>query len=328
VSEDSDGSCSLSQYTIRSPTVDETPLRPALVEVAQGFDKKLQVIRFDDNFVFPWVILYDFPLPVEIVGQNASPVCLGVTADASGKPVQCSHTADTPAYCVRGFWGIRHYVEEMIGKGTNTKPSIAKIANNAVRIVADTTLTPSARLIANLNTSLGVSQVTAGPLDPDKLLDLLWANPPERPSILIVLGHLAKKPITGEPDGARIVLVPKSKWLLRQKIAERYTKERVGWRQPRSIVLLMACESAATEVATVNDFVTAWNAAGAGAIVGTECVVGADLAASLAESVTTELWNGKTLGQAMTSFRRGEVTRGNPLGLVFHAIGDVDLTVN
>ena len=292
-----------------------------------GSDKKLQVIRFDDNFVFPWVIIYDFPLPVEIVGQKAAPVCLGVTADASGKPVQCGHTSETPAYCVRGFWGVRHYVEEMIGKGTNTNPKISKTASGAVRIVADTTLVPSTTLITNLSASLG-STVVSGPLDPDKLLDLLWANPPQRPSILVVLGHLAKRSIKGEPDGARIVLVPNSKWLLRQKIAERYTKDPIGWRQPRSIVLLMACESAATEVATVNDFVTAWNAAGAGAIVGTECVVGADLAASLAESVTTDLWNGKTLGEAMTNFRRGVLTRGNPLGLVFHAIGDVDLTVN
>jgi hypothetical protein len=301
----------------------ETPLRPALVEVAKGSGKKLQVIRFDDNFVFPWVILYDFPLPKE----NVSPVCLGVTADASGKTVQCSHTSETRAYCVRGFWGVRHYVEEMIGRGTNTKPNIAKTASGAVRIVADTTLKPSTTLFTNLSASLG-STVVDGPLDPDKLLDLLWANPPQRPSILVVLGHLAKRPIKGEPDGARIALVPNSKWLLRQEIAERYTKDPVGWRQPRSIVLLMACESAATEVATVNDFVTAWNAAGAGAIVGTECVVGADLAASFAESVTTELWNGKTLGEAMTNFRREAVTRGNPLGLVFHAIGDVDLTVN
>lgn len=306
----------------------DTPLRPAFVDVAQGFDKKLQVIRFDDNFVFPWVILYDFPLPGGVVGGPAPPVCLGVTPDAGGKPVQCSHTADTPAYCVRGFWGVRHYVEEMIGKGTNTKPNIAKTEKNAVRIVADATLSPSTTLITNLNASLGSAQVADGPLDPDKLLDLLWANPPERPSILIVLGHLAKTPIRGEPDDSRIVLVPNSKWLLRQKIADRYTKDPVGWRQPRSIVLLMACESAATEVATVNDFVTAWNAAGAGAIVGTECVVGADLAASLAESVTTELWNGKTLGEAMTNFRRRAVTHGNPLGLVFHAVGDVDLTVN
>jgi len=307
---------------------DKTPLRPALVKVAQGADQKLQVIRFDANFVFPWSILYDFSVPDEIVGATPAPVCLGVTVDAGGSPSVCSHNSESKAYCVRGFWGVRNYIEELIGSGINTKPKIAKTANGAVRVVADAALSPSAKLISNLNASIGKTQVEDGPLDPDQLLDLLWAEPPKRPSILIVLGHLAKRPILGEPEGARIVLVRNSKWLLRRKISERVTKDAAGWQQPRSIVLLMACESAATEVTTLNDFVTAWNTAGAGAIVGTECVVGADLAASLAEEVTTGLWNGKTLGEAMTNFRRAAVSSGNPLGLVFHAVGDVDLTVN
>lgn len=307
---------------------DKSKLRPALVKVAEDSDLKLQVIRFDDNFVFPWSILYDFPLPDNIVGEKPAPVCLGVTADASGNPVPCAHNSTTPTYCVRGFWGVRHYVEELIGKGSNPKPKIPKIASGAVRIVADASLGPSTTLIQNLNTSLGETQVVDGPLDPDQLLDLLWAEPPQRPSILIVLGHLAMRPVDGEPEGPRIELVQNSKWLLRRKIAEHYMKCPAAWGEPRSLVLLMACESAATEVATVNDFVTAWNTAGAGAIIGTECIVGAALAASLAEKVTRDLWNNKSLGEAMTNFRRASVTSGNPLGLVFHAVGDVDLTVN
>jgi hypothetical protein len=304
------------------------PLRPALVKVSEGAGEKLQVIRFDDNFVFPWSILYDFPLPDEVVGGPPGPVCLGVTADAAGKGILCGHNSATAAYCVRGFWGVRHFVEELIGKGSNPKPTIPKTAGGAVRVVADANLAPSATLVQNLNASIGTSYVVPGPLDPDQLLDLLFASPPQRPSILIVLGHLAKRPVAGEPDGARIELVQNSKWLLRRKIAEHYTKCPAAWGEPRSLVLLMACESAATEVTTVNDFVTAWNTAGAGAIVGTECVVGAALAASLAENVTTDLWQGKSLGEAMTNFRRSAVTTGNPLGLVFHAVGDVDLTVN
>lgn len=306
-----------------------TGLRSALVKIAKGANEKLQVVRFDDNFVFPWVILYDFLLPDEIYGQNPSPICLGVVADATGNAVPCNHTYKDKVYCVNGFWGVRHYVEELIGQGTSTNPKITKTSAAAIRIVADTSLIPAAQLIHNLDLSFGSTQVIPGPVDPDQLLDLLWADPPQRPSILIVLGHLATTAKAGEPEGARIVLVPKSKWLLRKKISERSGMDSVGWCQPRSLVFLMACESAATEVETVNDFVTAWNTAGAGAIIGTECIVGADLAASLAEEVTTSLWNGTTtLGEAMTSFRRKEVNRGNPLALVFHAVGDVDLTVN
>jgi CHAT domain len=308
---------------------EKSGLRPSLVKVAEGPpNEKLQVIRFDASFVFPWSILYDFALPDEIYGEKSSPVCLGIVADGEGNSAPCGHSSKDKVYCVNGFWGVRHYVEEMIGEGTNTNPKITKAQGGGVRIVADTSLSPAKSLINNLNTSLGQAQVVDGPVDPDQLLDLLWADPPQRPSILIVLGHLAKRPIVGEPEGARIVLVPKSKWLLRRKISERSGMNAASWCQPRSLVFLMACESAATEVSTVNDFVTAWNTAGAGAIVGTECIVGADLAATLAEEVTTELWNGKTLGEAMTNFRRKAVNGGNPLGLVFHALGDVDLTVN
>jgi hypothetical protein len=301
-------------------------LRQALVKVAKASNEKLQVIRFDGNFVFPWAILYDFPLPDELYGQKGAPVCLGVTLDPAGKSVTCSHSYQEKVYCVNGFWGIRHYVEELIGEGTNTNPTITKVQTDAIRIVADTTLGSTNGLVQNLQKSFP-KQVASGPVDPDQLLDLLW-DPQKRPSILIVLGHLAEDAIKDEPEGARIELVPKSKWLLRRKISERCAGDSSGWCQPQSMVLLMACESAATQVSTVNDFVTAWNTAGAGAIVGTECIVGSDLAATLAEEVTTGLWNGKTLGEAMTGFRRMSVNNGNPLGLVFHAVGDVDLTVN
>ena len=87
------------------------------------------------------------------------------------------------------------------------------------------------------------------------------------------------------------------------------------------------CESAVTDVTTMNDFVTAWNGVGAAAVVGTEAVVGSDLAAEFAETVTRELWAGKPLGKAVTEFRRSLIGRGNPLAFLFHAVGDADLTV-
>lgn len=304
-----------------------TTLRPALVKVAQTSNQKLQVIRFDENFVFPWAILYDFPLPKDIHKQQAAPVCLGIKVDAAGNTVSCNHTCKERVYCVNGFWGVRHYVEELIGQGTNLNPTITRTSSNAIRIVADANLGGVTTLITNLTASIGQNLVTPGPVDPDLLLDILW-DTPQRPSILIVLGHLKKLATAGEPEGARVVLVPQSKWLLRQEISERSAHDTAGWCQPRSMILMMACESAATEVETVNDFVTAWNTAGAGAIIGTECIVGSALAAELAEEVTKAVWNKRTLGEAMTDFRRKAVNQGNPLGLIFHAVGDVDLTVN
>ena len=303
-------------------------LRKSLVQIAQTSDEKLQVIRFDENFVFPWAILYDFALPDEIYGQPGAPVCLGVKIDAAGTSVACDHTNKDNVYCVNGFWGVRHFVEEILGQGTSTNPTIDRAISDAIRVVADPTLPGAYSLIQNLTASIGALLVKEGPIDPDQLLDLLWVAPPTRPTILIVLGHLTKEDIVGQPEGPRVELVANSTWLLQKKISERAGLDADGWCQPRTVVLMMACDSAATEVATVNDFVTAWNTAGAGAIVGTECIVGSNLAAEFAESVTKGLWGGKTLGETMTAFRRDAVKQGNPLGLVFHAVGDVDLTVN
>ncbi len=46
----------------------------------------------------------------------------------------------------------------------------------------------------------------------DDLLNLLWQSQ-SRPAVLVALGHLETRMIPGEPEGPRIVLVPKQKWL-------------------------------------------------------------------------------------------------------------------
>ena len=44
-------------------------------------------------------------------------------------------------------------------------------------------------------------------------------------------------------------------------------------------------------------------------------------------ALTDALWSGDSLGTALTDFRRMTLAAGNPLALLFHAIGDVDLTL-
>ena len=74
----------------------------------------------------------------------------------------------------------------------------------------------------------------------------------------------------------------------------------------------------------------------AAAIVGAEAVVAADFAADCARELTEAMWGAKagagaskpaTLGEAMTALRRSTLAAGNPLAFLFHAIGNVDLTV-
>jgi hypothetical protein len=53
-----------------------------------------------------------------------------------------------------------------------------------------------------------------------------------------------------------------------------------------------------------------------------------DFAAGFASDVTQALWAGRTLGEALAHYRRRTLEAGNPLAFLFHAIGDVDLTIH
>jgi hypothetical protein len=131
-----------------------------------------------------------------------------------------------------------------------------------------------------------------------------------------------------EEQDERIRLVRDQQWLTRLELANRAQDEKVAWQQPRPIVLLMACESAATSHRTMNNFVVAFNTAGAAAVVGTESVVDSKLAAQFAKDISLAMFKGKIkLGTAITEFRRAALKHGNPLAFVFNAIGNVDLGI-
>jgi len=297
-------------------------LKQRLDQVARSEDQTLQVVRDDPNFVFPWPILYDFGQPEQVVGGPPAPVCLGL---AAGKP--CSHGPGDEVYCVRGFWGIRHALEILLARAGVIEDEVTVIERGAregaVCVIAGTDDEPTRQFVAEMEKTLGTGIKVVG--EAEDVLDLLW-DEQRRPALLIVLGHLETRPIAGEPLGPRIVLVPKKRWLRAKTVTAR-EKSRQAWsRQPRSVVLLMACGSAATEVGTLNDFVTSLSSAGAAAVVGTECLVFSRLVTLFSQALTADLWGGKvTLGEAIKNFRRRLVRAGNPLAFVFSAAGNADL---
>jgi hypothetical protein len=301
-------------------------IRGELIGLKTTRDRKIQIVRHDDNFVFPWALLYDYRLPYRNVGDPAPPVCLGVTVDSAGNAGPCAHGPNDDAICVYGFWSVRHFVEEVLGEGVDADATVTRPAANAVRVVFDASL-PESDAFEKQMRKISDSQLAVGPATEQTLLDLLWSEPPQRPSILVVVGHMETTVKKGEPASPRVVLVPASHWLTRKGLADRALGA-LGWEQPRPIVMLMACESAATSAETVNDFVTALSLAGAAAVIGTEAVVPADLAMKCACDVSSSLWGKQSLGQAMTGLRRRLLAQGNPLAFVFHALGNVDLTLN
>jgi hypothetical protein len=302
--------------------------------LAGASDKTIQVVRHDPNFVFPWPILYDFPLPQNIHGAPPPPVCLGYDGAAPAAPAdypaqKCAHGFQDEVYCVYGFWGIRHQIEQLVEIGGQTKNAVTQIVpvshEKTVRLAVGTTDDYTKELVKQMSQSLGTSFVETN-LSAEDLLDLLWDDA-QRPSILVVLGHLQLQPVAAEPDEPRIVLVPSQKWLTADLILKRLMLKSRWKKQPNTLVLLMACSAGATEISTLNDFVTALTSAGAAAVVGTECLTFSSLVSRFAHEVTSELWKKKTLGEAVKFFNRRLVSSGNPLAFVFNYLGDADLTV-
>jgi hypothetical protein len=302
-------------------------IRRQLIDLKAKRDQKIQIVRIDDTFVFPWTIVYDYTLPDTLAGAPDPAVCLGTVIGPAGTAVPCAHGADSGVVCVNGFWSIRHDLEELIGRGSDTDPSVTCPAADGVRVVCDATLPDAGKFETAMKSLVPAPNLAVGPAQEAALLDLLWQTPPVRPSILVVIGHMETAVKAGEPDPPRVVLVPSTHWLTRKRLADRALATD-AWTQPRSIVMLLACEAMTTTAATVNDFVTSLALAGAAAVVGAEAVVPSDLAMTCAQRLTDALWSHRTLGMAMTDLRRELIYAGNPLAFIFTAVGSVDLMLN
>jgi hypothetical protein len=298
--------------------------RDRLRTLASSRDEVIQVVRFDPNFVFPWAAVYDFPLPTSVVGAPPPEVCPGVKVLAGGGVGPCGHTSSDEIYCINGFWGVRHILEELIAGDPHDQDAVTAInrrtKDRAIRFAVDEDEPHTVAMRDKLSQSLGSGFAMVRP--EETLLDLLWQED-ERPAVLIVLGHLEKSPVKGEPPGIRIVLPGGKSWLRADDILKRVKKKE--WEQPCTLVMLMGCETALTELGTLTDFVTALQSARAGAVVGTECVAFSRLLARFATEVTLALWQKTKLGQAVTEFRRLMLRAGNPLAFVFQAIGGTDV---
>jgi hypothetical protein len=318
---------------IPNPSEKGDPDLPADVRALRdGRGATIQIARLNEGAVLPWAMLYDFELPEDQRGD----VCLGLVNKADGTVTLCDHGARSRAYCINGFWGVRHIVEEVIKKSgaDDAVLSIPKPKDAEPMCVAmDVSVAGVPEFHTELKNNLGNDSV-AGPLDAKQLVQLLWQEPPKRPTVLVVLGHLNTSPIAaaGEPPIDRIQVAEHS-WLTHARISDEFNHAAKHWEQPRPLVLLMACTAAATTESKLNDFVLALNAAGAGAIVGPECSVFPDLACSFAKFLTLRMWTpddmGKhvSLGKAMNEYRVQTLQSGNPLAFVFRSVGEADLVL-
>ena len=203
----------------------------------------------------------------------------------------CPHNPGREVYCIDGFWGFRHRIEQLTSGGgaTNSATKLdTRSAAHAVCLATGITQRYGADLAKSLDAAWGKRFLPFPPPAPRSVTfaDFMW-DARSRPAVLVLLSHL-KSPVddADDDDEVQISLVPSAttQLILTAGHISQLASARSFWKEePHTLVLLMACESAATSPGTLNNFVHAFKAAGAGAIVGTEVPVYASLAARFAE---------------------------------------------
>jgi hypothetical protein len=306
-----------------------------LTAITKSVDEIVQIVRLQDDFYFPWTLIYDYPLPERIAGQPAKPVCDGfLRTHPDGKPFSCKDCVANclypgkkkeEAYCVYGFWGTRLQVEQslhQLGKNDEAPREITPFGDHSILYVSGLTSTTALAFPKDLETTLGDAR-WLGTLGPGaKLVDQLWSA--DRPAVLVVLGHLQVKDTQDQPIAARIRITDDD-WLIAERIVDRAATDGRWKSDPRSVIILAACDSAAADLLSMNDFIKAFGSARAGAVIGTETTVFESLARKFARELSKALLDHDKLGEAILAFRRNLLLKRNPLGLLFTAFGHAGL---
>jgi hypothetical protein len=301
-----------------------------LDDIKNSHDETVQILRYNPNYVFPWAALYDFAIPTDEDDDHPSEVCKGFLRRKRNEFIECGeclhdclHPDKSEAYCVWGFWGMRHRVEQLLhaeGKEEASIEEVKPIREDLLRLTIGIDGPFAATLAHDLSELIGKKRVKEI-VEPSDVVSTLWSDA-ERPAILVLLGHYENHKKFGPRIRDR-----KEKWLSWRELANRVKDSKAGkLSDPHPVVVLAACESAAAGLDQFVDFVNLFAEARVGAVIGTETVIFDGLAARLAKNVASSLTtpNGK-LGQAVLDFRRAVLHLLNPLGLVVTPYGDADL---
>jgi hypothetical protein len=300
----------------------------ALRTVSRSTDETLQVVRANTDRAVGWPLVYDWLLPDVMFGGPEPEVCFG--RGMNGGP--CGHSAADGVVCVLGFWGLRHRLEELLADPVREDMPIDVAVRNPNVLVALGVDDDATKSLAGRLSSAGTAGVhVLGPQD--SLLADLWK--PDRPGIVIVLGHHETRDLVGEPQGARIELLTADRWLRGGKLIDQ-AQQQGRWRPPHSVVLLLSCRSAAAAPTEMTTFLKALQGARAGAVIGTECDVFSDVAVEFATALLTSMFvdgtgpgsrgRSASFAEAVRRARQSIVVdRRDPVGFAFDAFGPADL---
>lgn len=289
----------------------------------------IQGVRFDSKLVVPWALVYDRTVRKPPLGAGSVGVCLG-----DAETCRCAYKKFNDRYCVNGFWGVRHQIEDVQGNGvaTNAQLTIEPVSRGTPVLAAVGITDPeTTSMLQTLERELAGTALPWNPRSGQSLVERIWDA--QRPNVLIVVGHLRTDPIVEGPEEPHIVLAEDPyQWLSVRDIQDAEAVYDPLSDNPRPVVLLLACATAALDMTSMTTLTLALERAGAAAVVGTESPVWTGLVGDFAAQLTIDLWKGRTslgepvsMGEAVRRYRKRLLTAGNPLGFVFTVFGNADL---
>ena len=267
--------------------------------------------------LFPWPLLYDWDL-----GDDPESVCRGDDCQCDTKP---------KGVCVKGFWGVRHRVEQMATQYTSA---------DGAPVIATTPQKVRAALMPVLNTEwvkggmvllreLLADKFHEWPADQMLLENLRQSE--QRPEIMAVMCHGRLQNGLVLAETVLLTADQKRELVNTKLIAQELKDPNHAWDKPHSLLLLLACGSGVARLDTATALTRKFLTLGAGGVVGTECIVSTGLSTRFAHDLVDSLHHGGpqqqglSMGEAMRQFIHGLALEGCPLGFVFTYLGSADL---
>jgi hypothetical protein len=225
---------------------------------------------------------------------------------------------------LRGFWGFRHIVEQLVG----TQPPLDDVPGKISKLP---TIPPVRfiRTVADPYVQALVNDFSTSPFDtsvkeysvPECFLDPL-RDPAQRPAVVLYLGHQI---IEGPAEAPETSLLAADKSILLRLSDITHEILKPGkWSSPRSIVILLGCATGSDRMDTGIGLSGGLLNLGAGGVVATECIVFTDIVARMARDLTRELLSGKSMGDSMKNCTWALAQEGCPMGLVFTYLGPAE----
>ncbi len=297
------------------------------------------------HYVFPWGLIYEYPLPGSPSRFRWCDVLKEWSADGIRRAPpdrecpyadQAWHQQDV--LCPYGFWGLKHIVEQppsasAFGQSqqatTHNQIPIADEVELAVALTRDAELS-AASIAAHLNAVGHMKGVRFQPLQPaddyDSVQTMLRS-----PQLVYFLCHCERDGMSskaylsvGERDGDdrhRIYAHTLTRW----SSATTGGFDRSAWKSRRPLVFINGCHTADLSPGDLVNFISPFTGAGASGVVGTEVSVQLPVAVEFAEQLlrrfTQRTVDGDQermpLGEAMREARWHLANKGNLLGLAY-----------